>query len=107
MAVRINGERCDGCRSAKEPPCQRVCPGGLLCTDGKGKATIREPRDCWDCAACVKECPREAIEMYLPVEAGGRGSSLSARKQRGGVCWTLMDRKGKTKAIFTVGGKVL
>jgi hypothetical protein len=45
--------------------------------------------------------------MFLPVEAGGRGSTLTVRKQPGGVRWTLTDRKGNAKMFFTANGKVM
>ena len=107
MTVRINCQRCDGCRRAKEALCARVCPGGLFSKDAAGKASIRTPEDCWDCAACVKECPRDALSLFLPVEAGGRGSTLGARKKNGGLQWTLTDRRGNVETIFTAGEKVM
>ncbi|MCW3491262.1 4Fe-4S dicluster domain-containing protein [Dethiobacter alkaliphilus] len=107
MTVQIDGTVCDGCPHAKEAPCMRVCPGDLLTKNSNGKAAIAIPEDCWDCAACVKECPRGAISLFLPTEAGGRGSTLVGRKKTDGVQWTLTDRKGKTTRIFTAGKKVI
>jgi hypothetical protein len=45
--------------------------------------------------------------MYLPQEAGGRGSTLRAKKLPGGVCWTLTDSKGKVQKIFSAAEKAL
>lgn len=78
-----------------------VCPGDLLFMDEFGKCNIREPRDCWDCAGCIKECPRQAIEMYLPVQIGGRGSTLKARMERGCITWILVKPDG-TKEKFEI-----
>ena len=107
MTIQIDCDRCDGCQRSKEAPCARVCPGGLFAKDSDGKSVIRTPEDCWDCAACVKECRREAISLFLPVESGGRGSTLTARKKRGGVQWTLTDRAGKVEIIFTASEKII
>ncbi|MEW6242981.1 MAG: 4Fe-4S binding protein [Bacillota bacterium] len=103
MSVRINRSKCDGCKQARETLCMLVCPGDLLFKDMDNKAAVRQVRDCWDCAACVKECPRGAIEMYLPAEIGGRGSTLTAQRQPGGVLWTLTDPRGRIKQYFVVG----
>ncbi|MCK8816109.1 adenylylsulfate reductase [Natroniella sulfidigena] len=89
MAVEINKELCNGCGKSKEPLCVRICPGNLLYKNATDKAEIREKRDCWDCAACVKECPKQAIEICLPAEIGGRGSTLQAEKKDGKIIWYL------------------
>lgn len=101
MSIRIDGSKCDGCKQARETLCMLICPGDLIFRDYENKASIREARDCWDCAACIKECPRGAIEMYLPAEIGGRGSKLTAQKQAGGVLWTLTDPWGRVTQYFS------
>lgn len=104
MTVRINPLRCNGCGRAAEPGCVLVCPGDLLYKDSANKCAIREPRDCWDCAACLKECPKQAIEMYLPVQIGGRGSTLQAKRRKNGINWLLTKPDGteETFEIITV-----
>ena len=89
MSVKINNDLCNGCGRSKEARCVRICPGNLLYRSADNKAKIREKKDCWDCAACLKECPREAIELYLPAEVGGRGSTLKAKKKKDRIIWTL------------------
>jgi len=101
MSVRINKLSCNGCGDMVEPRCVRVCPGDLLYKDMSGQCNIREPRDCWDCAACVKECPRQAIEMFLPVQIGGRGSTLQAKTGPGRIIWQLTKPDG-TREIFEI-----
>ena len=88
---------CNGCGNAKEPNCMKVCPGDLLYMDASGRGAIRDSRDCWDCAACVKECPRQAIEMFLPVQIGGRGSTLKAKAEKGRITWHLTKPDGSTE----------
>lgn len=74
-----------------------VCPGDLLFRDDTGRCALRDFRECWDCAACVKECPRQAIEMFLPVQTGGRGSTLRARTVKGCITWLLTKPDGSTE----------
>ncbi|SHF50366.1 dissimilatory adenylylsulfate reductase beta subunit [Caldanaerobius fijiensis DSM 17918] len=99
MAVRIDRELCNGCGKLDEPLCVRICPGDLLYKNTDGKAAIRDTRDCWDCAACIKECPKQAIEMYLPAQIGGRGSTLKARKSRDKIIWMLKRADGVEEII--------
>lgn len=101
MTVRINRSRCNGCRDVAEPRCVMVCPGDLLYKDALNKCVIRDPRDCWDCAACVKECPRQAIEMFLPVQIGGRGATLKAKTGKSRITWQLTKPDG-SKEVFKI-----
>ncbi len=103
MSVRINKNVCNGCGDVPEPRCVRVCPGDLLYKgDQDGQSMVRDPRDCWDCAACVKECPRQAIEIYLPVQIGGRGSTLQAKTGSGRITWQLTKPDGASERIEIV-----
>ncbi|MFA5882064.1 MAG: 4Fe-4S binding protein [Eubacteriales bacterium] len=99
MTVRIDSLRCSGCGREKEPRCVTVCPGNLLYKDSSNKCVIRDPEDCWDCAACVKECPRQAIEMFLPVQIGGRGSTLQAKTEKGRITWLLTKPDGREEVF--------
>lgn len=102
MTVSIDQSRCNGCGTVPEPGCVRVCPGDLLYRDAANKCTIRDARDCWDCAACVKECRRQAISLALPVQLGGRGSRLRACKSGGRITWQLTKPDGKTEKFVIV-----
>lgn len=101
MSVRINRAFCTGCGKAQEPGCVRVCPGDLLYKDHQNVCSLRDSGDCWDCAACVKECPRQAIELTLPTQIGGRGASLKARRSGNSLEWKLMYPDGRTE-VFNV-----
>lgn len=98
MTVKIDPQICNGCHGAKEPLCIRICPGDLLRIH-EGKAAIREPGECWDCAACIKSCPRQAIAMYLPTQLGGKGASLTAKVTRGTILWTCRRPDGREEVI--------
>ena len=66
MGIHVEENVCNGCGIAEEPMCVRDCPGDLmLLRPGTRKAMIRDNRECWDCAACVKVCPTQAISMQL------------------------------------------
>lgn len=101
MSIRIDQDKCNGCGTRREGRCALVCPGDLLYKDDNNRCNIRDARDCWDCASCLKECPRQAIEMFLPVQIGGRGSTLTARQQKGKVIWKLTKTDG-TVEIFDI-----
>ena len=71
MPVYVDNDKCNGCGSSKEPPCVRMCPGDLMVKDFiTNKAYLRAKEDCWNCYACVKPCPKEAIEMRLSYQIG-------------------------------------
>lgn len=102
MSVKINKSICTGCGL-----CIRICPGDLLFRDVDGKAEIYDARNCWDCASCVKECPKQAIEMYLPVQIGGRGSTLKARKYKNKTVWELKKPDGKIEIFEIESQKII
>ncbi|ADL13468.1 4Fe-4S dicluster domain-containing protein [Acetohalobium arabaticum] len=95
MTVKIDKELCDECKE-----CIRICPGNLLYQAQSGAIMIRNKKNCWDCGACVKKCPQEAIEMYLPVEIGGRGSSLKASQKENKLIWKLKKFDGSKKQFI-------
>ncbi|WP_372713815.1 ferredoxin family protein [Ilyobacter sp.] len=86
MAIKIDAKRCIGCRL-----CVDVCPGNLISVDKKCKAEIYDPRECWDCTACMKECPVQAIEMYLFPETGGSGSTLFVKEEKNIMKWQIKE----------------
>jgi len=107
MSIRVDKETCNGCGGASEPCCVRVCPGDLLAAGPDGQVYIRDPRDCWDCAACVKACPRQAIEMYLPAQIGGRGAALKAKVSRDKIIWTLKHPGGREEVFEIEAERVI
>ncbi|MGE5404383.1 MAG: 4Fe-4S dicluster domain-containing protein [Candidatus Saccharibacteria bacterium] len=109
MSIKINRALCNGCGKAQEPGCVSVCPGDLLFKDNENRCAIRDARDCWDCAACVKECPRQAIELTLPTQIGGRGASLKAKRSSNSLEWLLNYPDGRTevfKVVVKEGGTI-
>lgn len=55
MAVKVDKEKCTGCRA-----CVEVCPVNAIKIESE-KAVIAE--ECVECSACVNECPNEAITL--------------------------------------------
>lgn len=96
MTVKINKKLCTGCKE-----CINICPGNLLYQAPSSEIRIKNKEDCWDCRARVKECPQKAVEMYLPVEIGGRGSSLKASQTEDKLIWKLKRFDG-SKKHFTI-----
>ncbi len=110
MGIHVDEKVCNGCGIAQEPMCVRDCPGDLMVLGEGRKAYIRDNAECWDCAACVKVCPTQAIHMQLPSAVVVRGVSLRGRAIKHKTMWKLKMRDGsehtyetpsKGKAPFT------
>jgi len=93
MTVRINLERCDGCGQRDETFCGEICPGDLLFRE-EGRIRLREPEGCWDCFACVKVCPHEALCIDLPLQISQSRHCLSALIKTDHILWKMYDRQG-------------
>ena len=91
MSIAINKSKCVKCRR-----CIEVCPGKA---DENGKAYIKEPRDCWGCTSCVKECRAEAIDFFLGADIGGRGSTLTTKEDGDYRLWTVTAPDGSQTVI--------
>lgn len=94
MSIAIKQDKCIGCGR-----CVEACPGNLIKMNAKGKAEQRHPKDCWGCTACLKACPTGAIAFFLGADIGGRGATLSYKKQGDAVRWTVTRRDGTQETI--------
>jgi adenylylsulfate reductase subunit B len=102
MGIYIDHNLCDGCGYPQsETPCNMACPGDLIFMQANGKAQICSNADCWDCAACIKICPQQAIELKLPFEIVGKEGILKARAYREKTVWILRDEKGNEQIFET------
>jgi len=92
MSIRIDRQRCIGCGK-----CAEICPGNLIVIDESKKAFIRNPRDCWGCAACVKECRFQAIEYFLGADVCGRGTIMYVKTENELLYWHFESQVAKKK----------
>jgi len=107
MGIRVDEKVCNGCGTADEPLCVRDCPGDLMILLDNGKAAIRDNGECWDCAACVKVCPTQAIHMALAAQITLPGVSLRGRALGHKTLWKIRTRDAREKAYETPAvGKV-
>ncbi|MBM4312181.1 MAG: hypothetical protein FJ119_14730, partial [Deltaproteobacteria bacterium] len=93
MTVRIDVKLCKGCGKRREGFCEEICPGDLFYREN-GKACLREPAECWDCFACVKACPKEALCIELPFQISEARHRLSARIKPDHILWKMHDAQG-------------
>ena len=102
MGIHIDHNLCNGCGYPEsETPCNMACPGDLIFMESNGKAQICSNADCWDCAACIKICPQQAIELKLPFEIVGGKGFLKAKAYRDKTVWTSQDEEGKEEIFET------
>ncbi|MBI2995426.1 MAG: adenylylsulfate reductase [Candidatus Melainabacteria bacterium] len=102
MGIFIDHNLCNGCGYPEsETPCNIACPGDLIFMQTNSKAQIFSNADCWDCAACIKICPQQAIELKLPFEIVGKEGSLKARAYRDKTIWTAKDENGGEQIFET------
>lgn len=94
MSIKIEHDKCSACGR-----CARVCPGSLLYQDEDGRAYIRYPKDCWGCAACLKECPVGAIQYYLGADIGGQGGYLFTGNHADCIDWYIVSPDGAQRHI--------
>jgi adenylylsulfate reductase subunit B len=81
-----------------------ICPHDLMTLDQDGsetghpmKAFNQEPEQCWECDACVKACPRQAIECRHAADVVPMGASVQPVREADSIVWTIRFRNGKTK----------
>jgi len=98
----INCNLCDGCKGNPEPPCVRICPGDVLEKDfGRELSRVRDSGECWDCYACVKACPRNAIQVELSYALARRkGKLLLIEHTTAGALWEIQWPDGKTQRVL-------
>lgn len=94
MSVNIDTDLCTGCPDHGESPCEEVCPGDLFFRKD-GKAVLREDSDCWDCLACVKACPHQALTVSLPFQICESRLRMTAAIYDDLIHWTVVDVNGR------------
>ncbi|MFL0195265.1 ferredoxin family protein [Clostridium sp. WILCCON 0269] len=96
MSIKIHREKCIGCLK-----CMEVCPGSLIYKDQQGRAYIKYEKNCWGCAACIKECVSRAIKYYLASDIGGNGSCLYVEQNADELKWHIVDEEHNESILST------
>lgn len=94
MSIKVDKKRCVGCGR-----CAQVCPGNLLSRGEDQKVDIRYPKDCWGCAACLKECQVGAINYHLGADIGGKGTYLYTKQEPEYLHWFFVTPQGEQRQI--------
>jgi adenylylsulfate reductase, subunit B len=92
MGLKIAAEKCTGCGK-----CVDICPGDLLSLGPNGKSFLREQGECWDCMACVKSCPAQALETRLPFSLADYGASLKPQITPNEIRWICSYPDGRVE----------
>jgi adenylylsulfate reductase subunit B len=89
MPTFVRTDQCDGCKGQDKIACVYICPHDLMKLDEDGsetgwamKAFNQEPEQCWECYACVKSCPRQAIECRHYADVVPMGASVQPERGR-------------------------
>lgn len=95
MPPVVKQEKCIACGA-----CENICPGNLMVLeDSNSRAYCRSARDCWDCMACVKACPVQALEVRIPYQLGYYPAKLIPEVSRTEIVWTCSDIYGKEETF--------
>jgi adenylylsulfate reductase subunit B len=104
MPTFVRTDKCDGCKSRDKPACVYICPHDLMMLDVDGSRTghamqafNQEPEQCWECYACVKICPQNAIEVRHYADVVPLGASVQPLRGSDSIIWTIKFRNGTIK----------
>jgi adenylylsulfate reductase subunit B len=58
-----------------------------------------EPSMCWECCACVKACPKNAIDVrgYADFAPLGHSVRVDRDEEKGVIAWRVKFRNGKKR----------
>jgi adenylylsulfate reductase subunit B len=95
MPTFVYMTRCDGCGH-----CVDICPSDIMHIDKKlRRASNIEPNMCWECYACVKACPQDAIDVrgYADFAPLGHSVRVNREEEKGTISWKIKFRDGREK----------
>ncbi|MEW8339216.1 MAG: adenylyl-sulfate reductase subunit beta [Candidatus Thiodiazotropha taylori] len=104
MPTFVRTEKCDGCKDQDRTVCVYICPHDLMKLDSDGteaghamKAFNQEPDQCWECYACVKICPQQAIEVRPYADIVPLGAMVQPLRGSDTITWSIKLRNGTMK----------
>ncbi|MGB5834977.1 MAG: adenylyl-sulfate reductase subunit beta [Thiohalocapsa sp.] len=104
MPTFVRADKCDGCKGQDKTACVYICPHDLMKLDNDGsesgwamKAFNQEPEQCWECYACVKICPHQAIECRSSADIVPMGASVQPVRDAASILWAIKFRNGDSK----------
>lgn len=104
MPTFVRTDKCDGCQGREEAACMYICPHDLMRLDEDGSGTghamqayNQEPEQCWECYACVKICPQQAIECRHYADVVPLGASVQPSRGTDSITWRIRFRNGTVK----------
>ena len=95
MPTFVYMTRCDGCGE-----CVDICPSDIMHIDPVYRRAYNiEPNMCWECYACVKACPQQAIDVRGYADFAPLGHSVRVRREeeKGTISWKIKFRDGREK----------
>ena len=104
MPTFVRTDKCNGCKGQDKAACMYICPHDLMRLDQDGsetghvmKAYNQEPEQCWECYACVKICPQQAIECRHYADVVPLGAFVQPIRGPDNIMWTIKFRNGNIK----------
>jgi len=95
MSTFVYMTRCDGCGH-----CVDICPSDIMHIDKLIRRAVNiEPNFCWECFACVKACPQNAIDVrgYADFAPMGHKVRVLREEEKGVISWKIKFRNGHIK----------
>ncbi len=95
MPTFVYMTRCDGCGD-----CVDICPSDIMHIDTTTRRAYNiEPNMCWECYACVKACPQNAIDVrgYSDFAPLGHSVRVLGEEEMATISWMIKFRDGREK----------
>ena len=95
MPTFVYMTRCDGCGQ-----CVDICPSNIMHIDTTSRRAYNiEPNMCWECYACVKACPQDAIDVrgYSDFAPLGHSVRVLREEEKATISWKIKFRDGREK----------
>ncbi len=99
MPTFVYMTRCDGCGH-----CVDICPSDIMHIDTTYRRAYNiEPNMCWECYACVKACPQNAIDVrgYADFAPLGHSVRVLREEEKGTISWKIKFRDGREKNFLS------